>query len=569
MEALLKESRQILSKNPAKIEQDLDFFLNWNEQNLPEQYEKISQTIDESWNFPTLPTFNLLKHKVRLEIELEKYQDAALTLLQSQALSFRHQALNQYLKKLQNDENDELASMHEIILKFQTLAKSHQQIQDMMKNLPSDWTIVQISVNDNFSDSRFKKTPSDKAVAENFSLLLVNYSNDSATIHEISQLPNEDKMRSVQAELQDILNTHKLMYKSDEKRPEKYRKTREEVDERIASLVTVLENKLLNFNKVLLLGKSENDEKIEKICDSLQKKYFKTGQKEFISSGKRKLLHKIIDGYDFLDQEQIFKGLENIKSGDLQFQKEIEKICASFSSKVPRSPLVLILDKEIQNLPWETMKFLENHPISRVPSLHTLALLHKTHLENESVPNRGEIRQSKIFYVLNPDQNLAKTQAKLEPTFTNLGSGVIGQQPSLPQMKKVLSEMDAYLYCGHGSTLKKFSNQEIEKLNIRALPLLFGCESGQLQRLGRLNEPIGTVTHYMIGQAPSLLGFLYSITDKDVDQWTVEFLKHWLDESEHQLEFVQAVSNKRSAFEREINRAAVVVYGLPSLKKAK
>ena len=115
------------------------------------------------------------------------------------------------------------------------------------------------------------------------------------------------------------------------------------------------------------------------------------------------------------------------------------------------------------------------------------------------------------------DQNLAKTQERLEPTFASMSineglykqiyqwakmwqenlkfpffmKGIVGEQPSYPQMKKVLSEMDAFMYCGHGSSLKNFSSQEIEKLNARAVPLLFGCNSGKLERYGRKLDPMG------------------------------------------------------------------------------
>ena len=69
--------------------------------------------------------------------------------------------------------------------------------------------------------------------------------------------------------------------------------------------------------------------------------------------------------------------------------------------------------------------------------------------------------------------------------------GIVGEQPSYPQMKKVLSEMDAFMYCGHGANLKNFTSQDIEKLNARAIPLLFGCNSGRLERLGRRLDPMG------------------------------------------------------------------------------
>ena len=63
--------------------------------------------------------------------------------------------------------------------------------------------------------------------------------------------------------------------------------------------------------------------------------------------------------------------------------------------------------------------------------------------------------QDKIFYVLNPDQNLSATQKKLEGELTSLGSeGRVGEHPSLPEMKRVLSEMDAFMYCGHGTSAK-------------------------------------------------------------------------------------------------------------------
>ena len=84
--------------------------------------------------------------------------------------------------------------------------------------------------------------------------------------------------------------------------------------------------------------------------------------------------------------------------------------------------------------------------------------------------------------------------------------------------------------------------------------------------MGRLLDPVGIVQHYLIAQAPCLLGFLWTITDRDVDQWTVRFLQHWLGNQGNQPEFVQAVSDQRGAFLRMINKAAIVIYGLPSIK---
>ena len=571
MENLLQESQQILaSEKIVKNDESFEEFIDWQAYDLHTQYDLIRKEIDKNWTSPTAPIFNLMKHKFRLEHELGKYEESALSMLQSQGLSFRHQALNQYSKRLLNDEDNELELMHRSLLEFQSLSKSNTKVKEIIKEFPSDWRIVQLSVNDIYSDSRFKKTSADKAVSKNLALKLVSIEcgedhDDYISVYDIPNVSNEDKMPSIQEELQDILRVHLLMYKTDKDKT-KYKKIREEVDTRIESLIRSMENKWLGFFKVLFLGKSEQDELIHEIANEAHKKFFKNSN-DFVISGKKKLLFKTLDGHEFLSEDQLFKSM-NYLSQDKHFHDFLKGSLSKIPPNRKRKPTVLILDKEIQALPWESMAFLKCHPFSRVPSIHTLALLFKTHLvKDSSVPQNGKIRQDKVFYVLNPDQNLAKTQARLEPTFkTSLGSGVIGEQPSLPQMKKVLSEMDAYMYCGHGFSLKNLSQQEIEKLNIRALPLLFGCNSGKLERIGRLMDPVGIVNYYLIATAPCLLGFLWSVTDRDVDQWTAEFLQHWLNHEQGQPEFVQAVSDKKADFERMINKAAVVIYGLPSIK---
>ena len=209
--------------------------------------------------------------------------------------------------------------------------------------------------------------------------------------------------------------------------------------------------------------------------------------------------------------------------------------------------------------------------MSRVPSLPFLFALTAAHQTNSTSVAKTGIREDKIFYVLNPDKNLSKTQARLEGPFQSMSlrEGIIGEQPSLPQMQKVLSEMDAFLYCGHGGSVKNVPPQEIEKMNIRAVPLLFGCNSGRLSRIGRYLDPLGNASTYLIATAPCLLGFLWSVTDRDVDTWTVGFLKYWLgkEEGPHEEDFVRAVANYRSKFGRIINGAATVVYGLPAVKR--
>ena len=75
-------------------------------------------------------------------------------------------------------------------------------------------------------------------------------------------------------------------------------------------------------------------------------------------------------------------------------------------------------------------------------------------------------------------------------------------------------------------------------------------------------DPLGAAHSYLIAASPALLGFLWPITDRDVDAWTTIFLDHWLKE-EGEAELLQAVADTRMKFEHFTNGAAVIVYGLP------
>ena len=491
---LLKES------NNCKKGDQLDIFEKWEELNDDQQYELVCETVSSGWNFPTISIVHMMKHKFKYEFEKENYLESALTLLQSQALALRHQTLHQYFKRLQNNESDKLTEMQQSVLSFTNESNDNKKLLEKIQHLPKHWRIVQLSVDDQHMESRFKKTPTEKAVNSNFALKLVTIEcgTNDITVHKIKAIPNRDKMPSLTQELQEILDLHVLMYRKDLEK-DKYKQIRSDVDSRMESLIRVMEEKWLGYAKVLLLGRqwSDNDNNISKHCENLQKQFFPNDVK-FVSSGRRKLLHKVLDGFNYLTDDQIMKAVLKINLGydHPDLLERITTLGKTLIELPKRHPTVLILDKEIQGLPWESLVCLQKHPITRIPSIHQLMVLHLTQSQkDQSVPKTG-IRQDKIFYVLNPDQNLAKTQARLEPTFASMSikEGITGEQPSYPQMKKVLSEMDAFIYCGHGSTLTNFSNQEIDKLNARAVPLLFGCNSGKLERLGRQLDPIGTLS---------------------------------------------------------------------------
>ena len=53
------------------------------------------------------------------------------------------------------------------------------------------------------------------------------------------------------------------------------------------------------------------------------------------------------------------------------------------------------------------------------------------------------MREDKIFYVLNPDNNLANTQKKLEGELASLGGeGVVGEHPRWSHLLNISTEME-------------------------------------------------------------------------------------------------------------------------------
>ena len=178
--------------------------------------------------------------------------------------------------------------------------------------------------------------------------------------------------------------------------------------------------------------------------------------------------------------------------------------------------------------------------------------------------------QDNVFYVLNPDKNLKGTEERIGDAIKKWENweGIVGQVPEKQQIQSALQGKDAYMYIGHGSGCQYIPMSEVEKLRVRAVPMLLGCSSGKMERKGRTIDPVGVVQSYMIAASPALLGFLWPITNRDLDKWTIKFLEHWLTEGDQE-ELLQAAADTRQHFDHFLNGAALVVYGLPlKAKKA-
>ncbi|NXC43724.1 ESPL1 protein, partial [Penelope pileata] len=180
----------------------------------------------------------------------------------------------------------------------------------------------------------------------------------------------------------------------------------------------------------------------------------------------------------------------------LLLQEALEK--RKNSTQEPGGSLVLVLDKHLQKLPWESMACLRDLPVTRLPSLRFLLSYALAQRQASSVLHRG-IDPSRTFYILNPQNNLSGTEERFRSWFESEPGwkGVAGAVPSQEQMQAALLEHDLYIYAGHGAGARLLDGQAIARLQCRAVALLFGCSSAALAVRGSL-EGTGIVLKYIM-----------------------------------------------------------------------
>ncbi|KAJ2880497.1 separin protein [Coemansia aciculifera] len=198
------------------------------------------------------------------------------------------------------------------------------------------------------------------------------------------------------------------------------------------------------------------------------------------------------------------------------------------------------------------------------------------------LPSGAMADGTRVFYVLNPEGDLHRTQANFEEYLKTSGQpgwhGVIGRRPTPHECERGLAS-DIFMYFGHGGAENYISRTQIRGLSRCAVALLFGCSSGQLKPQGEY-DAMGTAVDYLIAGCPALVGNLWDVGDKDIDRFAARLLAAWgLDQlsaaeiavkSEATLPLTQPVSLAEAVCEARkacrmsfLTGAAPVVYGIP------
>lgn len=244
---------------------------------------------------------------------------------------------------------------------------------------------------------------------------------------------------------------------------------------------------------------------------------------------------------------------------------------------------ILILDKSVQSLPWESLPCLRGRSVSRLPSLAALRSrilhMHPTIPGPQSRPGYY-INRHLGGYILNPDNDLTNTLKTFSAPLLSLPGNwtrITSRPPTEAEFRDILLSTDLLLYFGHGSGAHYIPAKTIRKLDRCAVACIMGCSSGQLKEAGEF-EPYGMVSNYLVAGAPAVLANLWDVTDRDIDRFTEVAFDDWgLHGGEGKggkggksrigrgRSLVEAVAKARDVCTMKyLNGAAPVVYGVPS-----
>ena len=172
------------------------------------------------------------------------------------------------------------------------------------------------------------------------------------------------------------------------------------------------------------------------------------------------LVYFVLDLYQFhgvpvaiaeVDIDQVVVDLRNVlEEHSVRFAKEHKSRSASQAAE---EHMFLILDKNVQGLPWESMPILRGRSVSRIPGVQFLhdriayARLKQQSSGRTYDPRNGSIVDPKKgFFILNPSGDLNRTEERFRDWAKDMKAagwdGVIGKSLTEQQFVNALKTQD-------------------------------------------------------------------------------------------------------------------------------
>jgi separase len=120
--------------------------------------------------------------------------------------------------------------------------------------------------------------------------------------------------------------------------------------------------------------------------------------------------------------------------------------------------MFLVLDKNLQAIPWESTPILRGRSVSRIPNLSFLLdrvdlAQHQQKVAEDAKVDRLIVNPKETFYMLNPSGDLKGTETRFKPWVESMKavgwSGIIGRVPSEQEFLDALQRKELVVYASH------------------------------------------------------------------------------------------------------------------------
>ncbi|EDR27998.1 DNA double-strand break repair Rad50 ATPase, putative [Entamoeba dispar SAW760] len=431
-------------------------------------------------------------------------------------------------------------------------------IKEIDKNLPKEWTIICLSIDE------IEKSIVISNINKEYNGINVRRKLKKGKENEIEK--EIERIKIIKKEIEIIFSEINGKEITENDKRKHWRKVFD-IDNRIKDICYSLENKVLGWLKIIFYPRNYfrtkyNDNLLYSIIKNII-------NKEIIEID---ILYLLIIHFNKLTNEEINECLNYILGIEINpliieiLINQFKNIKLQEKLEIQNKSILLILDKQLHCLPWESMPNFDNIMITRLPSIEPF-LIQKLNNINNTIP--GILFNGKRgYYIINPTHDLIKTQNKLLPLINKLNwNGIYNQIPNEDLILKALYENDIILYCGHGSGEQFIHGKKIKSLNKCGIAFLMGCNSVELNQQGDF-EPSGLPIDYLQAGSPLVCGNLWSVPDNDLDNITIELL-NWLNSNSSNNQYLINILNnaKKKCICRYFMGASLVCYGIPVLKK--
>lgn len=337
------------------------------------------------------------------------------------------------------------------------------------------------------------------------------------------------------------------------------------------------------------------DEEFETVYQRMAGKVQMLASQAGLACSDSNILEAVLESYPIVTENELRIALAALYDGcsakflndcalacEKEFSKRYsiaEKIDVLLNRKV--MPVGLALSRHLEQFPFESLPSIRHirQEVFRVPSLLVAVAMFKTHKTN-NILARG-VNEANVFYVVNPANNLEKTQDMFEKRFLakSSWSGVFNVAPKADELANALANRDIYIFFGHGAGSMYYRQipDGLDGVNVRAASVVVGCSSGRLRTDGSSLESFGTAYQFLSNGAPCYVGALWDVTDRDIDKFADHLLEQWLSdwraESSHSDNAKPKTKHqsvaKACAAVRDVCKlkyligSATVVYGIP------